>query len=356
MDRLPRVIGGEFEIEPSMFDPTGVPTTGTTMFASGRGALFAIVRESMRRHGVRRLLLPDYVCRSVTDAAAATGLPLGFYGVAENLSVDLPGILGALEESSAPTAVLLVDYFGLSDLDGALEALDSLPARPVIIIDSVQAPFHPDPLRGRADYAFTSLRKALPTPDGAAVLTRHAPVGPGGAGEAGFVAGKLVANILKGHPGLGDLPDSVYLQFSEAAECSLDESGFLDAPASAASRTILSHLDLGQAARRRQENFAYLAARLESAGIAPIRELCPGAVPLFLPVLMAGRDDVRAALAKNRIFCPVHWPSDDTRRRRPLTPRLYSHELSLVIDQRYGPAEMDRIADVVLSYRGTAAR
>jgi hypothetical protein len=53
------------------------------------------------------------------------------------------------------------------------------------------------------------------------------------------------------------------------------------------------------------------------------------------------RDALRAFLRERRIFAPVHWLDAG-----PASDGL----LSLPVDQRYGPAEMDRIARAVRDF------
>ena len=64
--------------------------------------------------------------------------------------------------------------------------------------------------------------------------------------------------------------------------------------------------------------------------------------PLFVPILLPNRNEVRAHLTKNEIYCPVHWPKPEG-----CDSNIYDLELSLICDQRYGIEDMERIVSVI---------
>jgi hypothetical protein len=61
-------------------------------------------------------------------------------------------------------------------------------------------------------------------------------------------------------------------------------------------------------------------------------------VRCFVPILLPNRNEIRAHLTKNEIYCPVHWPKPEG-----CESNIYDHELSLICDQRYGIKDMKRI-------------
>jgi magnesium-protoporphyrin IX monomethyl ester (oxidative) cyclase len=352
-DPLQRRIGGEFEIDDALLTPETAPHRLGPHFASGRGALRAVLDDLRSKRDIATILLPDYLCESIITTVSRAGFAYDFYSVTENLTPDAASLAAALSAASEPTAVLLVDYFGIVDLSASIAWLRAHDASIPIMLDAVQAPLRDDAMRG-ADYAFTSLRKALPVPDGALALSRAGALVPAGATEAAFVAGKLSGLLLKTHASREGLPDATFLQLLEIAEHQLDEVGYYDSPMSDISRRILGHLATREIAASRRANFERLRDRLAGFDISPLADLGPDSVPLFLPIAIEDRDRVRSELARQRIYCPVHWPVPETDDREPLDERqpLYATELSLVIDQRYGSAEMDRIAEALREAMG----
>ena len=117
------------------------------------------------------------------------------------------------------------------------------------------------------------------------------------------------------------------------------------------SERLLAGLDFAEAAARRRANFGVLLEALEeSEAVTPLlRELPAGVSPLALPVRIDGgrRDTLRAELVRRRIFCPVHWPlpPEIDEQRFSEEHRLASEMLGLPLDQRYGAADMQRLAD-----------
>ena len=74
-----------------------------------------------------------------------------------------------------------------------------------------------------------------------------------------------------------------------------------------------------------------------------------GSVPLGYVIRLKNRDTVKEKLAANRIFAPIHWslPQEVDRKRFPDSKMLADSLLTLPIDQRYGPDEMNYIADTL---------
>ena len=77
---------------------------------------------------------------------------------------------------------------------------------------------------------------------------------------------------------------------------------------SEASYRILADTDLLSAAEKRKSNARFLIDALHNLGIEPMLPLTDDCVPLFVPIEIERRDEIRRALRENGIFCPVHWP------------------------------------------------
>jgi hypothetical protein len=144
--------------------------------------------------------------------------------------------------------------------------------------------------------------------------------------------------------------EPVFLRLLEEGESRLDEELPLAATSTLSERMVAS-LDLAEATNRRRANFVALVEALAGAeAVTPlVRELPPGVSPLVLPVRIGGgrRDVLRQELIRRRIFCPVHWPLppeiDPARFREE--HELAAEMLGLPLDQRYEPADMERLAE-----------
>lgn len=336
-------LGWEFELDPTLLNPIGrsydKPYDGA--FATGRAALAAILRHAQREESARTVFLPNYICSSVIDAVRLSEMDAAFYPVNSFLDVDVQNLFTAIEELSVPpVAVVVVDYFGMSTCTSVIDAIKSFCPEITVIRDNVQSLFsmnHP----GREDYSFSSLRKWLPVPDGATT------VWPAGAGisptvkEADFVAYRLLAG-LEAHwdrMPLSECSDAI--RYSTIAERMVDELGIFPAQMSLVSKIICSNLCMDQIVNTRRANFLHLRSLLSPHGIKPILDMRDSDVPHFMPIRIPSRDKVRRELQRAGIFCPVHWPRP-TDQKCESNNALWDEELSLIVDQRYGPDDMLR--------------
>ena len=108
------------------------------------------------------------------------------------------------------------------------------------------------------------------------------------------------------------------------------------------SREYLDHVDVKGQRKKRIENAKtiYEGLRGKVTFLLPEEDMdCP----LFVPVLLPNRDEIRKHLIKNEIYCPVHWP-----RPEGCESNIYESELSLICDQRYGTEDMERMISVLL--------
>jgi hypothetical protein len=360
-----RPIGGEHELQLGELslearDEPAAP-------ASGRGALAQILGtlgEGMR------VLLPDYLCESVVHTVMRLPRPFGFYRLRDGLypdEDDLDRAIGAGEP--VRTVVVVVSYFGLVALGQAVARMKARHPDVRVIKDDVHAPHDVANLDG-ADFAFTSYRKSLPVPDGARIEPPLAL--PLSGAPTPFHAYKALGAIVRAEVLAHGGDERLYLQLLQAGEAALD--GFsepskgsappaqgplgtasgpqrvdpapLDLAMSPLARACLRAVDFTRVASQRRENFRLLAEAIAPLGLQPLVPLALGAVPLALPVRVRGRDRLRAQLAERRMFCPVHWPAPSGLERGS-AERLYREELSLVIDQRYGAPEMERLAEAL---------
>ena len=95
---------------------------------------------------------------------------------------------------------------------------------------------------------------------------------------------------------------------------------------------------------KRRENAKYLHEHLK--GVRFIDELTDNAVPLLVPVFFDSseqRNAVRKKLIEAQIYCPIHWPKPAQIPAELKSNKIYDTELSLICDQRYDLADMQRI-------------
>jgi hypothetical protein len=346
-------IGGVFELDlATVLEAENAPPrfADAQSVTSGRTALALLVDQT----GVGPWLLPAYLCDSVLQPLRRAGVPFDFYSVGADLRPRFDELERAIEALS-PAAVVVIDYFGFPPESDEAARLRALRDACLVVEDCVQGSLLelPDAAAGEiGDVVFTSFRKYLPVPDGGIVRGVESRELPRASGES--VRTRLLGQLLRGAALAGavvtDDVEPVFLRLLERGEAALDEELPLEAT-SAGSERLLASLDLADAADRRRANFIALVAALDGVdAVTPLfRELRPGVSPLVLPVRVAGgrRDALRQALIDRRIFCPVHWPlpPEIDRERFREEHALADEMLGLPLDQRYEPADMERLVE-----------
>jgi len=368
---VPRYIGGPFEIPAQTFSRSpastlqahfGLEELDHAFTASGRSALAAGLERLGLEDG--EVVLPDYLCAdAVYPVLERRGLTPWPFPVAEGLRQDPGRVLEALASARRPRAVLLVAYFGLVDPEATARAVQAIRPDLPVILDSVQDLAGLAHARARSDWArwqAFSLHKFLPVPHGGLIVGQGA-AGPGNNGWPAHAALAFSAGLLRGlfldgaiHSPAAAAWETAYVSLNQAAEAELP---VVPAPMPELTRLLLGHLDVAAALEQRRVNYSFLRERL--AGSARLRPAVPdapaAASPMAFPVLVQGvdRDDLRRALRAQGMFCPVHWPASDDALSRagPAARALARESLSLPLDQRYTPADLDRLVAAAEDFR-----
>lgn len=331
-------IGGFFGLEPagealsqgSVLD-RWTRGSGWIAFHNARSAVALLVR-SLKPGTV---WLPRYLCGDMDQGA---GTSIRRYGASLALELDDP----AFEDALAPgDLVVTVAYFG-APVCGRLRAIAARRPDVTWLEDRAQALvldedlpnawrlYSPRKLLGVADGGLLvgpvsrlPLPNLLPPPEGhdCAADARAEAVSRGEVGEAY----RLYVEIERNHQA-SDLAMSVR------------------------TRQILAGTSIEDRAARRRQNFAALDALLQAYAAPIVGRLRGTAAPFGYPLLLReGRDAVAARLAAEGLFCAVHWRAlGKTDTSDPVAARLRDGMLTLPLDHRYGPAEMERLAEQVL--------
>ena len=326
------MLGGEFEIDLGIQRDAFQPASDTYYYASGRAALYQILKSMKNR--VNKIWFPDWLCHTMVEAAQKAGFEYEFY----ELSDMFLATVEALDAKSFKDGclVLLLNYFGLQDLTSTAKAIKEAYPNTIVIEDDVQAYWEfAERENPYADYRFTSLRKALPIPDGGLVYTKHTL--PIVTGENTFAPLKFKAGVMKQNRGRDGIKDEDYLSLFKQGDALIPEN--YESVMSEDSKRLFAGTDLHRAKAQRQSNAKYLTERLAEKGIPPLIEVTEDSVPLFVPVYLENRDEVRRRMFQHEVFCPVHWPLEGMSVKKG--KEMAEHELSLIVDQRYTDKDMD---------------
>jgi len=334
------MIGGEFPI--SITDLLKAPSLsrvddGTYHYASGRAALYQILKYLKELRGIVRVLLPDYLCDTILVPIRKLELEYGFFPLNDKLELD-PVSFSKINKKDA--AVLLINYFGLQDLSGQVAFIRTIDKDAIIIEDDVQAYYEFKKPLGNVDFKYTSLRKTFAIPDGGIVKTNHLlPIidKPNTFGQY-----KAAAAMMKSMKE-GNFDDSVFLDISKIGGSKIDNE--LDCSMSLISERLYASIDEEGVKDRRQANARYLVERLSKKGIQLLLPLIEAKVPLFVPIYLENRDEVRKTMFQQEVFCPIHWPLEGMPVKKG--KEMAEHELSLIVDQRYDVKDMEEIIKIL---------
>lgn len=332
------MIGGEFPIAATDIlnaDIRHSEVMAVYRYSSGRAALYQILKFLHCEKSVKRVFLPDYLCSSVLVPVKSLGLEYEFYPISEMLKLEEQSFVQLYKSGDA---VLIINYFGLQDMSEQIAFIRSLDEKAIIIEDDVQAYYEFKEPLGDVDFKFTSLRKTFAMPDGGLVKTNYQL--PRVETPNTFGQYKAAAGLLKSMRE-GNFNDQIYLEMFEKGESLID--GELKCGMSHIAEKLFNIVDEDLVKISRQNNARYLVNCLANIGIKPLLPLAEDKVPLFVPVRLDNRDEVRKRMFQHEIFCPVHWPLEGMTLKRGA--ELAEHELSLICDQRYGEKDMNAIFD-----------
>lgn len=325
-----REIGSEFWDAPISNKINNIFPKNTKWFLSGRIALRYIIRDIKLKKNIHTAALPSWCCDSMIIPFIQENIKVLFYKVylSDNGLVQISDVIADV--------ILVIDYFGFSTKQ------DFSNYNGIVIRDlthSVMFNIHND-----ASYYFGSLRKWC------------------GIYTGGFSYGNFSNNIridcidndylnLRKEAMLqkkayidGEMNEKNYLNLFLSAEKMLDN---ISSVIGSDNRDIFlaEHLDIDLIKAKRRNNFEVLHKELSSYLI--IKEYNDDDCPLFFPIIVNNRDLLKKYLINNQIYCPVHWPITALHKLDVQTSYIYTHELSIVCDQRYSEEDMEYMCSVI---------
>ena len=275
------------------------------------------MRYLLRARQIGKLYIPFNLCGCIAQICGDDVCPFEYYHTDERFLPEFDKKPGEAEY------LLVVNYYGQIDQP----TVQSLKVRyGNIILDNTQA-FFQRPIPG-VD-TFYSCRKYFGVPDGSYLST-----------EARLPEA-LETDIS------GDRMRHLLGRFEETAEKYYpryveNENGFDVRELRAMSeltRNLLRAIDYDRVRERRTANFSFLHENLKSRNRL---ELTIPEGPFAYPLYSEDGPELRKRLAQEKIYVPLLWP-DAAESDRPMERNYMQNILPLPCDQRYGPADMERI-------------
>ena len=325
-----REIGSEFWDVPTTNIKNRFFDGDISWFLSGRSALSAVIVDIIRTKKIRRALLPSWCCESMIAPFVAVGAEIKFYGV---LLTD--GRVEIDTHNTDADVVVVMDYFGYSS-DNHLHNNNS-----IIIRDVTHSVFSRE--YDDADYYFGSLRKWAGFYTGGFAWKKSGLLQSATATDDKYISLRKRAMSMKKDYMEGRADSKAYLEVFAEAESVLDKTcGVFAADSDDVMRA--EYLDVDFVKFKRRENAQVLLSRL---GEFSLFSLSDDDCPLFVPIALSNRDEVKAELISQSVYCPCHWGVSALHSLSKDEKLIYECELSLVCDQRYRVDEMNRICDIV---------
>ena len=336
------MIGGEFDIDVQRIQSQGhnnILSEKVSTFATGRSALYQIIKAAMVEKSISQVMVPDYLCSSILVPLLKLGFEPVFYPINNVLEMEKNPFSELYKEGSI---VVLINYFGLMDMTRQVQQVRELDPKAIIVEDDVQAYYEFEKANTDVDYRFTSLRKWFALPDGGLVKSKNTHLHSVDTSNI-FHQYKVAGSILKTLRNPNHYNDSVYLELFEKGEGLIDED--IDKGMSAITRDHISYTDVERISYIRNRNANYIIEGLKNMNIEPILPLLEGNTPLFVPIWLEDRNKVRKAMFKHNVFCPVHWPLEGMPVKKGA--EMAEHELSIIVDQRYTHDDMNLILSLI---------
>lgn len=286
----------------------------------------ACLEYLIRLRGIKKILLPDYLCDSVSNLCSRCGLEIETYVVDSSF---LPEKL----ESTDEAWLYLVDYYGQLTDESIHAYAEQSSGR--VILDESQNFFVGQRLG--LDTLYTC-RKWFGVSDGAYLYTTNSdrlntriPQAKS-ARSMGYLLGRFESNA-----------SNFFM------ESKLNNKRFGVEPLqtmSALTDNILRGIDYAHVSSTRNENYDVVSDAL--SGINRLRNLRRPTVPFMYPLLVTGAQRIRERAAKQLIYIPTLWPNVIEDASAGEAARRYSADiLPLPIDQRYTQQDMQRMIEVV---------
>lgn len=344
-------IGSEFWLESDLEidNQSTIPNwlklgSDNKLLLSGRTSIDYILKDIIDKRNILKVYFPSYACDSMLQPFIDTGIEVIFYKVYYENGLQLD-----ININQECDLFFAMNYFGYSD-DRMGNSIKVFKEKGVIVIEDITHSLLSEKAYNlNSDYLVASLRKWFPIISG---------------GIAVKTTGSFKNRIVKGTK--TDLISIKQKAMMEKAEYINGEASkkniFMEKyilankmlkldyrmyDIDSVSLSILNDISIDDVRNRRNENVRFLYQKLGSKKYINFfcNDFSNKDCLLALPIILSSqieRDDLRAFLIENDIFCPVHWPRPKMMNNNSLKD-LYELELSFVIDQRYKIEDLEQL-------------
>ena len=324
----------------------------TVFFQSGRNGieeLFRLIKQEIS--GV--VLLPDFLCTTVSDAIVRAGVEIRFYRLSKDFTFDVDEVESQIGQGIQ--AVYIVQYFGKKLSDAEWEAVCRWKERGVLLIEDItMSLLSVDACRvGFGDFVLGSIRKWLPISDGGFVCSRERTLPECGEQReiSRYAYYYLITQVFKQRylkEGEKNQPLKEEYMSYYAASMEALFSEYTVYPITELSYNYILNCDFAAIKKRRMENYDLLYENLmDMPGIEPLIRREEGYVPFGMVISCEKRDALLQYLIDRDVYCNIHWNLAGKENLGEDARILSKTVMTIPCDQRYGRAEMEHIIKIL---------
>lgn len=321
-----------------------------TFFRDGRQGIKYILSDIKERR-YKDYYVPAYLCNSILKPFKELNLNIKFYGHKHPIC---PVFNGSEIENSV---IFVLDYFGTEFISNE-EINEFLYNGNIVIVDITHSMLNKNRFLINHDnyYMISSLRKIFPIPDGGIVYHNNTKFEFYNSFPHNY-ENMLEAMILKSFylkdksivstelNGLKNYFLSLYQKYEEKKDNdSIDSQNIPNI-----SIYILKNISFSNIIKKRFDNLNFMYKNIDDEYF--LYDYTEIKSPFTMPLIFKSekeRNKIRNFLIKNYIYPPIHWNIKD------IVPKnfIYEHDLSkrilsLPIDQRYNPKDLDRVISLL---------
>lgn len=319
------------------------------LFSTGTACLFAL-QQSLAENSRKRIHLPSFYCMDVASRLQKIFDICWYRDLPTQPTADFDSL-----QTNSGDIVMALNLYGIRS-GTAWQDWHQGHNNVVLLEDHSHDPFSKWALHSTADYAFASLRKTIPIPDGGVLWSpRNHFLCEAWGREPPGTSKRLKAMQLKQQYLNGEAVEKE--QYRKLEIASQSEMGYEgDNLVSDFTVAQLPLLDIDRMRNRKSANirkFISLANDNSSQKWKPLFDQWdPGAVPLNAVILCKDeptRNQIRAELITQNIYTAVHWiqPNHDMSSGDAETIALTERVLTIPLDARYDFKDVERVFEIL---------
>lgn len=283
---------------------------------SGRNGLRYIVRA----YGIKKIYVPFFTCHVVWDALREENCELSFYHIDESF---LPR-----ENIEENAYIIYTNYYGI-----CMENIKFLAKKyKNLIVDNTMA-FFMEPVGLASIY---SPRKFFGVPDGGYVICDKKLTENFEQDTSWQRFSHLIKRVDCG-------ANSAYADFNQNDDSLIGED--IKKMSNLTSK-MLSAINYEDVKQKRIKNYLYLEEKLSPINKKYKFNLGKN-IPMYYPFYNDKNEQVRAKLLENKIYIPRCWRETEDYTSDEIELDIHRHLLSLIIDQRYTPKDLERMVEII---------